>query len=294
MAQYMAWLEKQGYYENTVYPKLLSLLVKAGGSLSDPESVKQAIADKKTWKDSVKALAVDAYNIMVTEILKTSWTPSKYTPKETLPFIPEERELEQLIASCKSRRMSTFLQTLKETYADPGEVLKLEWKDVNANVITINAPVKGHNPGQIEVSNRLIVMLNSLPKTSKRIFPVDYPSMYQCFLYVRKRAAARLENPRLLQISFKTFRHWGGSMIAHYTNGNVMTVIKVLRHKNVQNTMKYIHMIHIKDDKFDVATASTVDEVKQLASAGFEKVDEMLGIHVFRRPKRFNAVTGGL
>jgi hypothetical protein len=65
--------------------------------------MKRAIANKKTWKDSVKALAVDAYNIMVTEILKTSWTPPKYTPKETLPFVPEEKELDSLIASCKSR-----------------------------------------------------------------------------------------------------------------------------------------------------------------------------------------------
>ena len=65
------------------------------------------------------------------------------------------------------------------------------------------------------------------------------------------------------------------------------------RHKNVQNTMKYIHMFPVKDDEFDVGTASTVDEVEQLASAEFEKVDEVVGIDVFRRSKRFNAVTGG-
>jgi hypothetical protein len=61
----------------------------------------------------------------------------------------------------------------------------------------------------------------------------------------------------------------------------------MLRHKRIENTMKYIHMIQFKDEDYDVATATTVEEVKQLASAGFEKFDEMNSIHVFRRPKKF-------
>jgi len=78
-------------------------------------------------------------------------------------------------------------------------------------------------------------------------------------------------------------------MIAHYTNGNVLTVQKMLRHKSILSSMKYIHMINFKDDEFDVATATTVEEVKQLATESFEKFDEINNIHIFRRPKRFNA-----
>lgn len=78
-------------------------------------------------------------------------------------------------------------------------------------------------------------------------------------------------------------------MIAHYTNGNVLTVQKMLRHKSILSSMKYIHMINFKDDEFDVATATAVEEVKQLATKGFEKFDEINNIHIFRRPKRFNA-----
>ena len=77
-------------------------------------------------------------------------------------------------------------------------------------------------------------------------------------------------------------------MIAHYTHGNVLVVKKALGHKRIENTMKYIHMVHFKDDEFDIATASTVEDVKKLAAAGFEKFDEIQGIHVFRRPKRFS------
>lgn len=52
--------------------------------------------------------------------------------------------------------------------------------------------------------------------------------------------------------------------------------------------MKYIHMLNFKDDEYDVATATTVEEIKHLAEAGFQKFDEINRIHIFRHPKRFN------
>ena len=60
-------------------------------------------------------------------------------------------------------------------------------------------------------------------------------------------------------------------MIAHYTNGNVLTVKKMLRHKAVGNTMKYIGMLNFKDDQYEVATATTAEEATKLREAGFQK-----------------------
>jgi hypothetical protein len=76
-------------------------------------------------------------------------------------------------------------------------------------------------------------------------------------------------------------------MIAHYTNGNVLTVKKLLRHKRIENTMKYISMIHFKDDEFDITTATNVEEAKQVLSAGFDYVAQKDGVMLFRKPKRF-------
>ncbi|MGA2308799.1 MAG: tyrosine-type recombinase/integrase [Candidatus Bathyarchaeia archaeon] len=204
-----------------------------------------------------------------------------------MPFVPEESELDQLIAASRGKRITAFLQCLKETYADPGEVLALRWIDISGNIITINKPVKGHLPGQIQVSNKLLAMLNSLPKTSERIFPVRYQSILQSYWNLRKRAARLQQNPRLLAIQFRSFRHWGGSMLAHYTNGNVLTVKKLLRHKRIESTMKYISMIHFKDDEFEVTSATTTEEAKQILSAGFDYVTQKDGIMLFRKPKRF-------
>jgi len=289
IAQYAYHLEKEGYYENSAYLSLIRLLAKRGADLLDPEHVKTVIA-KQNWKKSTKALAVCAYDVF-TKTQKLIWCPPKYTPEETLPFIPEESELDQLIAACRSRRMAAYLQTLKETFADPGEALKLRWIDVDYknNVITINRPVKGHKPRQINVSNKLLAMLAALPKTSQQIFPTSYSNISLLYRRMRQRAAKTLQNPRLLNIAFKTFRHWGGTMVAHYTHGNVLMVQKLLGHKNIQNTMKYIQMVHFKDDEFDVEAATSVEEAKTLLKAGFNYVVEKNGFMLFRRPKRFSA-----
>ena len=81
-------------------------------------------------------------------------------------------------------------------------------------------------------------------------------------------------------------------MIALYTNGNVLTVKKLLGHKRVKNTMKYIGIINFKTDEYEVTTATTVEEAKTVLSAGFDYGTEKHGIMIFRRPKRFGRSTG--
>jgi hypothetical protein len=77
-------------------------------------------------------------------------------------------------------------------------------------------------------------------------------------------------------------------MIAHYTNGNVLTGKKLLGHKRVENTMKYIGMINFKDNDFEVTTATTIEEAKTVLSAGFNFITKKNGIMLFRRSKRFS------
>jgi hypothetical protein len=35
------------------------------------------------------------------------------------------------------------------------------------------------------------------------------------------------------------------------------------------------------------ATATSVEEIKHVASLGYQKFDEFQGVHVFRKPKKF-------
>lgn len=81
-------------------------------------------------------------------------------------------------------------------------------------------------------------------------------------------------------------------MLAHYLNGNVLKVKKILRHKRVDSTMKYIQMLNLEDDEFEVTSATTADEIKKLGMAGWIKYDEMMvagmQLHFYKKPKRFS------
>jgi ribosome-binding ATPase YchF (GTP1/OBG family) len=85
-----------------------------------------------------------------------------------------------------------------------------------------------------------------------------------------------------------TLRVWGGTMVAYYTNGNVPIAKKLLEHKRIENAMKYMGMVHFKGDEFEVTSANTAKEAKQILSAGFDYVTEKNGIMLFRHPKRFS------
>jgi integrase len=241
--------------------------------------------EKKKWKNGTKMQASYAYDA-VTRMLKIQWTMPKYTQEETLPFIPDEKEIDALILGSSSKRMTAYLQTLKETMADPSEALRLRWIDINGNIITINKPVKGHYPRPIQVSNNLITLLNSLPKTSENVFPTSYHGLARCFHLLRKKVARNQNNPRILKISFVTFRHWAATMCYHQTR-NILLVKKLLGHKKIENTMKYTQLIQFKDDDFEVTNATTVEEAKQILAAGFDYVTEKNGVMLFRKPKRF-------
>jgi len=295
ITKYMAYLEREGYSAGIGYPATLKHLVKDRANLLDPENVKAVIARQK-WKDSVKMLATYAYDAFC-KMQDIEWNMPVYRQGETTLNIHNEKDLDLLI-SAASRRMATFLQCLKETFADPGEILRAEWLDLKDNVFSINHPVKGHLPGKYELSPRLVAMLNALPQKDKRIFPMTYACAEDSLKRLRKRAAAQFQNPVLLTISFKSYRHWGGSMLAHYTNGNVLVIKKMLRHKSIQNTMKYIHTIEFKEEDFEETVATTPEEVRQLGKAGWVKYDEMMAngtqMHFYRKPKRFGGLKNAL
>jgi len=121
-----------------------------------------------------------------------------------------------------------------------------------------------------------------------------YKSAEDCLWRLRLKAAAKFQNPVLLTISFKSYRHWGGSMLAQITNGNVLIIKRLLRHKSIQNTMKYIHTIELKEEDYAETVATTPEEIRQVGKAGWQKYDEMTvngtHMHFYRKPKRF----GGL
>jgi len=283
IVEYSFWLLKQGYSKYTIQgrTKLLKRLAKLG-DLLNPESIKEAIA-KQEWSTGRKGNAVDAYTSFL-QMQNTKWEPPVYRRIRKLPFIPTENEVDQLIGGC-NKRMATFLQLLKETGIRCGEACKLRWTDIDTENPSIRVtPEKGSNPRLLKISAKLTSMLNALPKDPKTIFQPNADVMRKSFQRQRQKLAYKLQNPRLMQISFHTLRHFKATMEYHKTK-DILYVMQLLGHKNINNTLIYTQLVNFKDDDYTAKVAHSEQEVCQLIEAGFEYVCDYNGNKIFRKRK---------
>jgi len=111
---------------------------------------------------------------------------------------------------------------------------------------------------------------------------------YQTFYCSRKTAARKLNNPRLLEISFITIRHWKGTM-KYYKTKDIIHVKQLLGHKSIKNTMIYVNLEAALFDQasegFTCRVAKTPEEISALIEAGFEYVTDLEGMKFFRKRK---------
>jgi len=286
IVEFAWWMKKQGYKDGTILSrtKLLKIMVKRGANLYDPETVKDVIA-KQSWSEGRKENAVNAYTTFL-KMTGGTWNPPIYSRIQKLPFIPREEEIDALIASC-APKAATLLQTLKETAARAGEAWGLKWTDLDAENRTLRlTPEKGSNPRMFKITPKLLSMLLAMPRKSDFIFG-SYPlrGYRTCFVRQRKKAAIKLGNPRLLRITFHTFRHWKATMEYHRTK-DILYVMKLLGHKSIKNTLIYTQLIDFQeDDEFVCKVAKTVKEASQLVESGFEYVCAIEDAKLFRKRK---------
>lgn len=284
------WLLKQGYNEGTAKNRayLINRLVILGADIKDTETVKEILA-RKGWSDGYKANFVEAYHSFLQWQGKT-WNPPRYRRPQKLSFIPTETEIDQLIAAV-GKTTGAFLQGLKDTGVDPGELARAKWTDINkeAKTININRPVKGHNARILRVSETFLNRISLLPKKHDRIF--NCTRMSATFWSQRKRIAQKLQNPRILQIHYTTFRHWKATIEYHRTK-DLIYVQKLLGHKSIQSTMIYIDYEaalfgSATNEEFTVKVALNVEEACKLSEVGFEYVtgDYADGGKIFRKRK---------
>jgi integrase len=281
--EYSFSLLKKGYSKYTINgrTKLLKRLAKLG-NLLDPESIKEVIA-KQEWSGGRKENAVNAYTGFL-QMQNAKWDPPQYRRIRRLPFIPTESEVDQLIGGC-NKRMATFLQLLKETGARCGEACQLKWIDIDVENSSVRVtPEKGSNPRMFRISNKLMSMLNMVPKDMQTVFVPNANVLRKSFQIQRKKIAFKLQNPRLSQISFHTLRHFKATMEYHKTK-DILHVMQVLGHKNINNTLIYTQLINFKDDDYIAKVAHSEQEVCQLLEAGFEYVCDYDRDKILRKRK---------
>jgi integrase len=287
IVEFLWWMKKQNYAESTIATRVrvLKVLVKRGANLFDPESIKQVIAQQK-WSEGRKAGAVKAYTTFL-KMTGGTWQPPICREVRKIPFIPLEREIDDLIAGC-NQYIATFLRVAKETGARAGEIYNLKWLDVDfeRQSISITAE-KNSNPRIFKMSNMLVAMLQKLPKEGDYIFH-HYGTLNhlrRSFQRYRKRTAFKLGNPRLLQITIHTLRHWKATMEYAKTK-DILHTMQVLGHKNIKNTLIYTQLVqNLNEDDYVCRVAKTPSAIQELIEAGFEYVCQKDDLTFFRKRK---------
>ena len=286
IVEFLWYLKKNGIKSITLrsYGSMLRKL--ANETDLTPENVKEYLAKTNEWCDSTKSLCVIVYGSFL-KFLGFSWQPPKYKPIEKMPYVPTEADIDQLISG-SGRKLSTFLQFLKETGVRCGEAARVKWSDIDfeRRIVRVT-PEKGSRSRILPISHKLINMLNNLPRKSDKVWATLY-SLKSNFYKTRRSMAFKLQNPRLKQISLHTFRHWKATMEYHKTK-DILHVQQLLGHRDLRNTLIYINLekalFQNVDDEFHVKVAHSLDEACKLLEVGFEYVTDMDGAAIFRKRK---------
>lgn len=167
------------------------------------------------------------------------------------------------------------------------EAWQIEWTDIDflSKKVRITAE-KRSNPRVLRVSDKLLAMLNNLPKKSNRVFgSYQIRGFARSFQRQRKRIAGKLQNPRLMQISFHTFRHWKATTEYHKTT-DLLYVVQLLGHRSIRNTLVYTQLVEFQGgEEYVSKVATTVEETQKLVEAGFEYVCDLDDVKIFRKRK---------
>jgi integrase len=67
-----------------------------------------------------------------------------------------------------------------------------------------------------------------------------------------------IKNPRIGLITFHTFRHWKATTEYNKTK-DVLLVMRIFGHRNINNTLRYTQLIKTKDDEIISKVASTIE-----------------------------------
>jgi integrase/recombinase XerD len=278
-------LKRDGYSLDTIRQcsYYLNLFEKKGVNILHPEQVKAFVAEQK-WQTHSKATAVTIYGIFA-KYMHLQWAPPRYRYDQKIPFIPTEKEINDLIAGT-GKKTSMLLRLLKETGARLTEALRIKWTDVDLvkGTVTINNPEKNSLPRMLKISPPLICMLNALPRESDYILNQSRNTAGTNYQLQRNRLAKKLQNPRLKQIRLHTFRHFFATMLYAKTM-SILRVQQALGHKNLTSTQLYTHLVNFDSDEYDVQVAETLEEAKKLGEAGYDYFVEMDGRKLFRKRK---------
>ena len=148
----------------------------------------------------------------------------------------EEQALLNAINQSQNIWLAPLVEIAIETAMRRGELLSIEWSDVDLDRRTIHLEnTKNGSPRTVPLSTRALEILNTMPRDiSGRVFPINAVALRG--LWRRACMRANIEN-----LHFHDLRHEATSRF--FEKGlNVMEVAAITGHKDLRMLQRYTHL----------------------------------------------------
>jgi len=278
--------KKEGRRETTLKPMSRRLKnIAKNVDLDNPEKVKEYIA-ALSCSDAYKDNLVDAYNHYV-QFYGLKWEKPFYERFHHFQKIPKEESINKIISHA-SLKYATAYSVIRDTGLRPIELGWLKPKDFDLETGDVYPTTAKHGEGRIlRIKQSTLVMLKRYIaecNIGESEVLWDYVRVKENWIRLKNAVAKKLGEPELKSIRLYDLRHFVGSM-TYYKTRDIVHVQRVLGHRNIKNTLRYIHLVNFDSEEFIVKVAKTLDEACKLLEAGFEYVTEMDGAKIFRKRK---------
>ena len=255
--------------------------------LGNPEEVKQYIANK-TASDGTKRNYCTAYD-RYCKHYGIQWKMPKYKIEAKRRKIPTTEKIEMLIARA-SPTLSLKLTISKETGVRPVELHNLKVRDVDTDRRAIYpTTAKNGSARVLKISSNLAVTIQNHINRHKlapndMLFKGTQEHYGKNFRQMRNYLADKLNDQSLKTIRLYDFRHYFATRLYAKTR-DILYVKQQMGHKNIETTLVYTQLLSLTDDEWICKTANTVEEACKLLEIGFDYIQEIDGIKLYRKRK---------
>lgn len=152
-----------------------------------------------------------------------------------------EEEWKRLEAECRASRNRSLwpcVQLAIALGARQGELLKLDWKDVNKQrSVALLRKTKNGEDRAVPLTSQALTVLNSLPVpiNGGKVFNLERMTLYHAFIAAVKRA-------KISDYTFHDLRHEALSRLSERGDLSMLEIASISGHKTLKMLQKYTHL----------------------------------------------------
>ena len=291
----IAKMENDGKRKDTVKFTFKALIFLAKHTtLTQPEAVKAFIArllnkNEEEVSNGYKRNLCIAYNKFC-QYYKIMWEMPLYKVEEREIDLPTKERIDMLIANA-STKLSLKLSVSKDAGLRPCELMRLKAKNFNYETKQVFPTTAKNGCGRApklteNTATRLQEhILRNCLKPEDKIFKGDADHYGDDFREMRNKLAIKLNDPKIHEIRLYDIRHFYCTHTLRKT-GNAYITMKLMGHKKLTTTQKYMHLIEDTSGEWIVEQTQDRQRAIELTKQDFQyHFTTPDGYMQFRKPK---------